>query len=566
MATQAAPSHVAETPLEKLIVNLTVLSPIHIGTRDGALQPMEFLYDGQGVQVVDEAKLGRFLVHKNLMDEFIQQAFSGDLRKKGLGGFLKGKALNKEFRKIGPEIAAYSVPGGGIDMSDFRPFIRDGFGRVYLPGTSIKGVLRTAFLYGALKAEVAASGQGRRHPREATVGKWIKDLLDLQGNKRQQAKRSLSSKLQRDLIQDWDLTDQGQPQNRDILRCLRVRDAYPLNGQVQTRVIPIRFLSKRSDGSHYWSKKPKGWGDLVVWVEAVIGGTFQAEIVWDHELWRMFLLKNKGKMVPAASVKGVLLLADRMSRDIAEHEKAFYTSRGEPQGGLLKRWYDALGGSIFRVGFGSGMLSTTVNLLWSESLRQEIRNVCGLDRGTDPAPKSRRVWVKSDRECLPMGWARIRIVEDEKPDKKIPAQAPSAGGQAQKVTSREKVLVAPKPAIQAFPEKRTQERESAESSATAARRSAGEEDARKQPPKAPASSGRGPAGGAGMPALSKGLVEKAKTISLTDKIAMERLFKEMERANEVLARKAAEVLKERMEQENLWKSTPFQVSILEYLD
>jgi hypothetical protein len=73
-------------------------------------------------------------------------------------------------------------------------------------------------------------------------------------------------------------------------------------------------------------------------------------------------------------------------------------------------------------------------------------------------------------------------------------------------------------------------------------------------------------GGAAMPVLSKGLVEKAKTVSLTDKIAMERLFKEMERADEVLARKAAEVLKERMEQQNLWKSTPFQVSIQEYLD
>jgi len=563
MATQAAPSPAAEKVLEKLIVNFTVLSPIHIGTWDGSLLPMEFLYDGQRVHVVDEAKLGRFLMERNLMDDFVHQAFSGNLRRKGLGGVLEERARGTDFKKIGPAVAAYSVPGGGPDMSDFRPFVRDGFGRVYLPGTAIKGVLRTAFFYGALKAKLSGSGKAR-HPREAQVKQWIQKLQN--ERKKERAKKFLSARLQKEVLQSWNIPGKANDQNRDILRCLKVRDAYPVNGKVETRVIPIQFLSKRPDGSHYWSQKPKGKGDLVVWVEAVTAGTFQTEILWDQELWRMFSKENRGKKVPAASVKGVLLLADRMNRDIAEHEKAFCTTRGEPQGGFLKSWYEALGGSIFRIGFGSGMLSTTVNLLWSESLRQQIRNVCGHHRGTDPAPKSRRVWVKSEQECLPMGWARIRIVEDEGPDKKKAALAPSVGGQAQESTGKERASGAPEAPIQVLPETRRQKRASSATPSAEASRTAGVEEARKQPPKAPTPSHHGPVGGAAMPVLSKGLVEKAKTVSLTDKIAMERLFKEMERADEVLARKAAEVLKERMEQQNLWKSTPFQVSIQEYLD
>ncbi|RMG70143.1 MAG: hypothetical protein D6710_07680, partial [Nitrospirae bacterium] len=35
--------------------------------------------------------------------------------------------------------------------TEYRPFIRDGFGKVYLPGTAIKGVFRTAVLYCMLK-------------------------------------------------------------------------------------------------------------------------------------------------------------------------------------------------------------------------------------------------------------------------------------------------------------------------------------------------------------------------------------------------------------------------------
>lgn len=74
MATQASALTKAQA-VEKLTAYLTVLSPIHIGTREGALLPMEYLFDGQFIHVVDESKLGRFLLQRNLMDRFIQDAF-----------------------------------------------------------------------------------------------------------------------------------------------------------------------------------------------------------------------------------------------------------------------------------------------------------------------------------------------------------------------------------------------------------------------------------------------------------------------------------------------------------
>ncbi|MEJ5366425.1 MAG: type III-A CRISPR-associated RAMP protein Csm5 [Desulfosoma sp.] len=545
-----------------MIINLTVLSPIHIGTRDGALLPMEFLFDGEQVHVVDEAKLGRFLMQRNLLDAFVQQAFSGNLRRQGLGGFLKERARDTDFKKIGPAVAAYSVPGGGPDMSDFRPLVRDGFGKVYLPGTSIKGVLRTAFLYAVLKNEPAGSGHAPKPSRQAQVKSLIQKLRGEPNKER--AKKFLSAQLQKEILQEWKIQGGGHDQNRDILRCLKVRDAYPLNGKVQTRVIPIRFLSKRADGSHYWSQRPRGGGDLVVWVEAVVSGTFQTEILWDHDLWEKFSKENPGKRIPAASAKGVLLLADRMNRDLSAHEKAFFTEKGIPQGGQLKSWYDALGSSIFRIGFGSGMLSTTVNLLWSESLRQEIRNICGLDRGTDPAPKSRRVWARNDRECLPMGWARITIA-DGAGTMEAPTRSAPSGERPAKPGDREK----PSEASQAGPGPAPRKEESprAPSAHTGAPVKTPSPPQKISMPTSekPMSAPSGPAAPGTPPSGSLGLVDKAKAVPLTDKIAMERLFKDMERAEEELARKAAEVLKERMERQNLWKKTPYRVTIEEFL-
>ena len=36
-------------------------------------------------------------------------------------------------------------------MMNFRPFVRDGNGEIFIPGTTIKGAIRTALLYGILK-------------------------------------------------------------------------------------------------------------------------------------------------------------------------------------------------------------------------------------------------------------------------------------------------------------------------------------------------------------------------------------------------------------------------------
>lgn len=536
MASQTAPFSAAGTSVEKLTVFFTVLSPIHIGTRDGVLLPMEYLFDGAQVHVVDESKLGAFLMQRNLMDIFVQHAFSGDLGKKGLQGFLKEKARDTDFKKVGPQVASYSVPGGASNIGEFRPFVRDGFGRVYLPGTSIKGVLRTAFLYHLLKRERAQAATGSGHPREHTVRGWIQNLKNEKNKER--AKKFLSESLQKTHLQSWQLPGGGKEQNRDILRCLKVRDAYPMNAKVETKVIPIRFLSKKADGTHYWSKSKKGMGDLVVWLEAVIRGTFQTEILWDHDLWRTFVKANPRLNQEKMSPKKILVMADAMNQDLIAHEKAFFTHKGTADGGLVKQWYEKAGESLFRIGFGSGMLSTTVNLLWSEQLRQEIRNVCGHLGGTDPAPKSRRVWVKNDREYLPMGWARILIAKQDKTGQEDDHPSPVPEPPTAPPRSQTPEGVPPKKTPNA----------AAPKTDTA-------------PPVPPQPTGSEKPGEKTAP----GLMDKARDVSLTNKLAMERFLEELDAADTLQARKAAKILKERMIKQKLWKHSPFQTSIEEIL-
>jgi len=75
----------------------------------------------------------------------------------------------------------------------------------------------------------------------------------------------------------------------------------------------------------------------------------------------------------------------------------------------LESWYKN-NTSSFRIGFGSGMVSTTIAMLLDDNLRKKVRNYAGLNRGNDIAPKSRRVWVKNNNP-IPFGWAMLEIIQ-----------------------------------------------------------------------------------------------------------------------------------------------------------
>ncbi len=412
-----APILAADQLLEKRVLTLEVVSPIHIGAREGKFTALEFLFSGGRTYVIDENRLGRFLLDKGLVDLFVEAAGSGPLN---LADFL-GKHLKGDVKGVACAVASHDIQGGANDMREFRPFVRDGNGRVFIPGTSIKGVFRTAILYASLKSNERKRQEIEKQARRGHLPKPPYRI-------REREKKY----YQEELLQDSSLPGGKEGPNVDILRCLRVRDAYPvLDGQVPTELIKIALLSKKQDGTYYWSSGQKhgtSSGTLQIWVEAVKNGVFQTEITWDRSLFEKFSKHNAD--VPVKNLAELLDMVREMTSDLCRHEEAFYGVLGQQTGRPqrdwqgrqsgnrdapaavarnLSNWYSKLkqNGDLMRIGFGSGMLSTTINLLFPDELRQKIRNASGHDRGNDPAPKSRRIWIAPDGPCLPMGWLKM---------------------------------------------------------------------------------------------------------------------------------------------------------------
>src|SRR5262245_56199560 len=124
-------------------LRLTTLTPLHIGGREGALNPLEFIVFEGHCYVIAEAKFSAALQQHGRLDAFYTW-FVGQERPV-LRDFLRDhRLLNTDFLQ---RVAAYASVAPMPIQATLRPYIRDAFNRPFLPGTAIKGALRTAFLY-----------------------------------------------------------------------------------------------------------------------------------------------------------------------------------------------------------------------------------------------------------------------------------------------------------------------------------------------------------------------------------------------------------------------------------
>ena len=402
-------SHLQSPALENLketkTINLTVLSPVHIGSKEGKLSALEFLWSNGRTHVIDENLFGGYLLQKKMIDVFVDEVSSGRFK---MADFLNGKA-KISLKDAAKAFSRLSISGGSDNMREFRPFIRDGNGRLFLPGTSLKGVFRTALLHRILNADTKIKDEIEK--------KAIENLHRLAGRNAEKNKKSYSEEwLQEDLLESFFLPHGVVGPHEDILRCLTVRDSYPI-GDVKSEIVKIQILSRNSGNHFYWSEIKKGPGTgrkIELWVEAITSGTFCVEVLCDSELFNKFSTYNKNRM-PVSGLDDLLNMVKEMNERVIDHEKKIYKEAERVSDGAnnpavkgLKEWFDSQNSSLFRLGFGSGMLSTTIDLSFKDDkTRQAIRNACGYNRENDPAPKSRRVFRDRGGKWMPIGWLTI---------------------------------------------------------------------------------------------------------------------------------------------------------------
>lgn len=333
--------------LDPIHFTIEVLTPLHIGMGD-KLSWMSMVFDGKQLHIVDEDRLLQQVGQDSRrQSEFIRCAENGQR----LEIFLENYGIRVE------DISLYSEPVvGESPKNEVLPFIKTS-GRPpypYIPGSSLKGAVRGAFLRAALQTNPDLLAQAKSKVREHI--------------RRHGDAKKADDDIERIFF--------GQDQHHEWLRALHFRDTrnVPLDVlavmQVQTfSVGRTKELQPKSYSLHPEVLMPcKGIKGEAVIQTYLLGNTVRDVLnVQQARQW----------------IPGFIQKCNEAAKGWIDHEIAFYTQYWCPE---LLQWYrdrqielnallqnHAATTCFLWMGWGSGYESQAVGNLFEDSLCADLR-------------------------------------------------------------------------------------------------------------------------------------------------------------------------------------------------
>jgi len=356
-------------------VEVETLSPLHIGSgaelvlgydlvphrgrtyrvnEDGLLDAMLVRAEGEGTEAVNRVLMGRPATELLNPSDFDN-----------------------------PALFRYTLAGEPTKREGKIPEqIKDVYDRPYLPGSSLKGALRTVLAWSIYT-------RTRRKPSLGRLGPHAKYA---------------AQRLEQDLF--------GRDANRDFLRALQVRDSAPPAEADALHLEQVQIYP----------------GGTPVEVETVRAGViFRLTIAVDEYGFREEATRQLGWQGKRAWLGQLVTLGKEYARERLITEAEFFNAHGGPQmtqafyGGLVRGLLEGeLAGDEFllQVGWGTGWESKTLgsgllrqddaafeHLLRDYRMTKERKREVG-----DPFPRSRTLALRTGQPALPLGWVRVKLI------------------------------------------------------------------------------------------------------------------------------------------------------------
>lgn len=391
-------------------ITLRTISPIHIGSGVKLNDIADFVLQNGQFVVINETRLLNWIARRpdaeKLADRLAQSL--RDQQKK-IRHFLAQEPIRSQLRLT--DIQAYSLQYTGNPSRDVFAFIKDEQHRPYIPGSSLKGALRSALLRGVMlddssrknEAQVLIGEEERAFPRKTKSGEI-------------EAKVFASS-----------ASSVSKVPNFDINRMLVIRDSEEIPHR-RFVVAKIRVLSVNKENTLSFKQKTNEKEPMDIYAEVLWSDTeVQMEMVWQTHL-----LRQEASQLGFSKVEHLLAFLPeycrRASQNLLEQERCFYERNGQSE---LRDWFakrlqdlSSLPEYAFYLplGWGSGYDAKTITDLLDvktfEIVVKSFKNTEGLGKpgrrrdatwlGPDDSPKSRKVVMQGDK-LLPLGWVEIRL-------------------------------------------------------------------------------------------------------------------------------------------------------------
>ena len=410
----------------KQTVTIKLQSPLlHMGSQVSKLSPFEYVATARRVYLPDAERLARALLQRGRLADYVQAIYDGDKL---------SKILDRTFGEDWPDAQLEGKPlfpshltsarWTNSPISDLRPIIRNGFGQIYIPGSSIKGAIRTAIAYHLLK-----HSDRYRVPRSARVSS-IEETLRQRLRSGELSRKGYQKRADDEMFMDtlfsrYGLTYQDKAitakegPNTDFMRALQVSDSQPLmpfrrtnaKGRQISHNVPV--TAEIFTISRFADYKAKYRASIFAEMLRNVSATFTLSL--DIEMLSWFR-HEQGMRLPFTTLDELLSLCQEFAQDQWDGEYDHWQTlkNGNDRGKNLDfsdvlRFYERENCPFTtRLGWGSGMTGVTVDWLLSEGLRSQIRDTCGLKAPDFEAPKTRRVALSPKEELMFLpGWAKL---------------------------------------------------------------------------------------------------------------------------------------------------------------
>ncbi len=384
---------------ESYTLKITVLSPVHIGTGERPTDKSRWESGGQ-LTVVDEDALFRAVAANPARLSRFEQFCLGAV---GLGEFLKKEGIVPE------SVTLYSLARwGGPARRDYYPFIKIP-GRPpqpYLPGSSLKGAARSAFLRAALLGDAKLRSR---------ANDWIEDEV---GRSYHNPKRA-DDALEKAYF--------GRDQHHEWPRLYQFMDTHPLTPEALA-VAETRVLSTRNNGGTQTLREKEVAPDKLMQLYPEV---LRPGVVLEGKLnFLTYLLTPPADAelrfnTQRSSAAYLIRQCNRVAREQIEQELIFAQKTAWTEG---EQFYNRLANQLLalpsntcllRMGWGAGFDDKTITDLLDDKVFLDVINGYRLSVGRPGrrgaplpkpfAPKSRKVAQDSKGRWLPMGWLKIEL-------------------------------------------------------------------------------------------------------------------------------------------------------------
>lgn len=356
-------------------MQLKCLAPIHIGSGN-KLSKNEYIFDeNKGIiYLLQQNKWLQFLQAFNPANEKKEASSKSGSQIKGFAALAqvlghKSKEYLQEYKKyiirnarsekplslyqwcINNDIkmtdaaacalAKTYIKSDKNDLNDMMPFMRQADGNIYIPGSSIKGAIRTALLYKLVKTA----------PQYKS---WQRSLQQIRPSEKKDYER-LAKEIEQAVFYKYEgFNDKGRTvtdARADIMRGLRISDAC-INGDVKTQVY------RKYDISLYKNKRGEAVRKLPLYREcAPINTSFSFAMTVEKQF-----MQSSG----INSIEDVLQIMADYTAEIVSLEKEVFNAYGQYWNGRENMANIIIGG-------GSGFLTKTI--IYSLLPRMEAVNV-----------------------------------------------------------------------------------------------------------------------------------------------------------------------------------------------